>query len=75
MEYVNLKCPKCGHEESVALNGWSKICCVACYVVITSKQAAQQKFAQNGGAFAALERSRLKLVSHTQAIRAKTRRL
>jgi len=48
MEYLNLKCPKCGHEENVALNGWAKVCCVACHAVITSKQAAQQKYALDG---------------------------
>lgn len=75
MKYVNLKCPKCGHEETVALNGWSKICCVACHVIITSEQAVQQKFAQDGGAVAALKRSTQKLQFVAKKMRASTRRL
>jgi len=75
MKSVNLKCPKCGHEEYVALNGWSKIYCVACHAIITSKQAAQQKFAQDGGAIAALERSTKKLQALAKQARSRARRL
>jgi len=75
MEYLNLKCPKCGHVEPIALNGWAKVCCVACHAVITSKQAAQQKFAQDGGAVAALDRSTKKLQALAKQARSRTRRL
>ena len=74
MEYLNLKCPKCGHEENVALNGWAKVCCVACHAVITSKQAAQQKYALDGGAVAALDRSTKKLQQLAKQARVKSRR-
>ena len=74
MEYLNLKCPKCGHVEHIALNGWAKVCCVACKAVITSKQAAQQKYALDGGAVAALNRSTLKLKQPANKARAKSRR-